>query len=97
MYRTVANARCLPRCLGHRAHVQEEFLVPWAVPVLGTPGGKWSLYLWSRDQKSVAWLHRVGLMAFNYLRTFVFVLGEPVSEAHIRTMGVVPDREDRES
>jgi hypothetical protein len=39
-------------CLGHRAHVQEELLVPWAVPVLGTPGGKWSLYLWPRDQKS---------------------------------------------
>jgi hypothetical protein len=23
-----------------RAYVQEELLVPWAVPVLGTPGGK---------------------------------------------------------
>jgi hypothetical protein len=23
-----------------RAHVQEELLVHWAVPVLGTPGGK---------------------------------------------------------
>jgi hypothetical protein len=26
-------------CLGHRAHVHEEFLVPWTAPVLGSPGG----------------------------------------------------------
>jgi hypothetical protein len=56
--------------------------VPWTALVLGTPGGmhKWPLYLWSRDQKSVAWLDRMGLVASNYLRTFVFVSGEPASE-----------------
>jgi hypothetical protein len=57
--------------------------VPWTALVLGTPGGKWPLYLWLRDQKSVVWLHRMGLVASNQLRTFVFVSGEPVSEAHI--------------
>jgi hypothetical protein len=41
------------------------------------------VYLWSRDQKSVVWLHRMGLVASNYLRTFGFVSGEPASEAHI--------------
>jgi hypothetical protein len=35
--------------------------------------------------------------ASNHLRTFVFVSGEPVSEAHIRTTGVGPDTEDHES
>ena len=84
-------------CLGHRAHVQEELLVPWAVPVLGTPGGKWSLYLWPRDQKSVLWLHRMGLVVSNYLRNFLFLSGESVSEAHIRTTVVGPDMEDHES
>jgi hypothetical protein len=39
----------------------------------------------------------VGLVASNHLRTFVFVSGEPVSEAHIRTTGVGPDPEDHES
>jgi hypothetical protein len=46
-----------------RAHDWDELLVPWTSLVLGTPGGKWSLYLWSRDQKSVVWLHRMGLVA----------------------------------
>jgi hypothetical protein len=46
------------------------------------------LCLWPRDQKSAVWVHRMGLVASNYLRTFVFVSGEPVSEAHIRTAGV---------
>jgi hypothetical protein len=41
------------------------------------------------------WLNRMGLVASNYLRTFVFVSGEPVSEAHIRTAGVGPDTEDQ--
>jgi hypothetical protein len=31
--------------------------VPWTARVLGTPGGKWSSYLWPRDRKSVTWLH----------------------------------------
>jgi hypothetical protein len=70
-------------CLGHRAHVHEEFLVPWTAPVLGTPGGKWSLYSWSRDQKSVVWVHRMGLVMPSHLQTFVFVSGEPISEARI--------------
>jgi hypothetical protein len=39
----------------------------------------------------------MGLVASNYLRTFVFVSGEPVSEAHIRTTGVGSDTEDHES
>jgi hypothetical protein len=38
-------------------------LVPWTALVLGTPGGKWSLYLWPRDRKSVVWLHCMGIMA----------------------------------
>ena len=42
-------------------------------------------------------LHCMGLVASNHLRTFVFVSGEPVSEAHIRTTGVGPDTEDHES
>jgi hypothetical protein len=45
-------------------------------------------YLWPRDRKSATWLHCMGLVAFNHLRTFVFVSGEPISEAHIRTTGV---------
>ncbi len=69
----------------------------WTALVLGTPGGKWSLYLWPRDRKLIAWLHCMGLVASNHLRTFVFVSGEPVSEAHIRTTGVGPDTEDHES
>ena len=80
-----------------RAHAQDELLVPWTALVLGTPGGKWSLYLWPRDRKSVVWLHCMGLVASNHLRTFVFVSGEPASEAHIRTTGVGPDTEDHES
>ena len=82
---------------GGRVHAWDEFLVPWTALVLGTPGGKWSLYLWPRDRKSVVWLHCMGLVASNHLRTFVFVSGEPVSEAHIRTTGVGPDTEDHES
>jgi hypothetical protein len=36
----------------------------------------------------VALYGRMGLVASNHLHTFVFVSGEPVSEAHIRTTGV---------
>ena len=69
-----------------RAYVQEELLVPWT-----------ALYLWPRDRKSAVWLHCMGLVASNHLRTSVFVSGEPVSEARIRTTGVGPDTEDHES
>jgi uncharacterized GH25 family protein len=35
-----------------------------------------------------------GLVASNHLRTFVFVSGEPISGAHIRTTGGGPDTEE---
>ena len=55
------------------------------------------VFVVTRPEISVAWLHCMGLVASNHLRTFVFVSGEPVSEAHIRTTGVGPDTEDHES
>jgi hypothetical protein len=72
-------------------------MVPWTALVLGTSGGRWSSCLWPRDRKSVTRMHCIGLVASNHLRIFVFVSGEPISEAHIRTTGVGPGTEDHES
>ena len=69
-----------------RAHAQDEFLVPWTALVLGLLQEVSGRCIYGHETGSRScWLHCMGLVASNHLRTFVFVSGEPVSEAHIQS------------